>query len=136
MRYRGTRRSSIVIPISLLDKSVSVVIIATWKSSYPSASTTLAPCLIASRASICPSKACLTNVFFAQRAAFSSRASRPESTISRALHTAEMEDRERFEDRKYSTSCSRLGSEKLPWDDPGEAWPVGEVAIMRIDLRL
>lgn len=136
MRYQGTRLWSLMVRISFRNRPEVVYCIATWKSSEPSASTTLAPCLIASRASICPSTACLTKVFFAQRAAFSSRASRPESTISRALHTRDMEDRDRFEERKYSTSCSRLGSEKLPWEDAGEACPVGDEAMMESTMGL
>jgi hypothetical protein len=92
----------------------------------------LEPCLIASRPSICLSILCLTNVFFALSAAFSSRAWRPASTISRARDTCVIADRDLLEERKCSTCCSNVGclSQMLSLDEFGEGGAGGEVAMV------
>jgi len=90
---------------------------------------------MASSPSICLSIVRLTNVFFALSLAFSSSACRPEWTISRARETCENADRERLDARKCSTSCSNVGclSHMLSFDEPGEVWAGGDVAMLGLN---
>jgi hypothetical protein len=85
---------------------------------------------MASRLSTCFANADLIKALLAHKEAFSVRASRPLSTISLARHIRLMEDNDRLEASRYSTSCSRFGSEKLPCEDDGDGGAGGEVAIV------
>ena len=78
------------------------------------------------------SSADLTNEFLAHNDALSSRASLPLSTISLARHIRLMDDNDRFDASRYSTSCSKFGSWKLPSDEEGDGGAGGDAAMVLI----